>query len=358
MLGFSVYLGNALDKEYILNMASIGYDVIFTSLQIPEENKQHQLSYFGELCQLLSSYNITYIIDVNLSLLNPTLYSYLNQLPHGAFSIRIDDQLDVELIHEVQSHGFQCCLNASNITEDMLKRIYKQDYQSQLLYCHNYYPRPDTGLSYSFIEYKNQLIKTYDKHAKIYAFIPGTELRGPLHKGLPTVESHRSSHPLVATHELQSLDISHVIIGDTAINLLIAQQLSDMMHRRHFTLKLKDLDPSFSERVLRTHTSRIDAPEHIIRSQYSRVNNDTPIDPIGITERDIGDITVDNQLNGRYEGEIQVVKTPLKGHSHINHIATVSDEDLQLLTLIQPGDTFKFTYTKENDNESFNNRNS
>lgn len=51
MLGFSVYLGNALDKEYILNMASMGYDVIFTSLQIPEENKQHQLSYFGELCQ-------------------------------------------------------------------------------------------------------------------------------------------------------------------------------------------------------------------------------------------------------------------------------------------------------------------
>ena len=48
----------------------------------------------------------------------------------------------------------------------MLKRIYKQDYQSQLLYCHNYYPRPDTGLSHSFIEYKNQLIKTYDKHAK------------------------------------------------------------------------------------------------------------------------------------------------------------------------------------------------
>ena len=85
MLGFSVYLGNALDKEYILNMVSMGYDVIFTSLQIPEENKQHQLSYFGELCQLLSSYNITYIIDVNPSLLNPTLYSYLNQLPHGAF---------------------------------------------------------------------------------------------------------------------------------------------------------------------------------------------------------------------------------------------------------------------------------
>ena len=61
-----------------------------------------------------------------------------------------------------------------------------------------------------------------------------------------------------------------------------------------------------------------------------------PYRSIGITERDIGDITVDNQLNGRYEGEIQVVKTPLKGHSHINHIATVSDGDLQLLTPIQP----------------------
>ncbi|MBN4863165.1 MupG family TIM beta-alpha barrel fold protein, partial [Staphylococcus sp. EG-SA-32] len=35
MLGFSVYLGQNLDRDYILNMADLGYDVVFTSLQIP-----------------------------------------------------------------------------------------------------------------------------------------------------------------------------------------------------------------------------------------------------------------------------------------------------------------------------------
>ena len=51
MLGFSVYLGQPLNKSYILNMVDLGYDIIFTSL--PEENDQTKLTYLGELCQLL-----------------------------------------------------------------------------------------------------------------------------------------------------------------------------------------------------------------------------------------------------------------------------------------------------------------
>ena len=43
MLGFSVYLGQNLDRDYILNMADLGYDVVFTSLQIPEEDKKNQM---------------------------------------------------------------------------------------------------------------------------------------------------------------------------------------------------------------------------------------------------------------------------------------------------------------------------
>ena len=54
MLGFSVYLGQNLDRDYILNMADLGYDVVFTSLQIPEEDKKNQMAYLGDLCQLLS----------------------------------------------------------------------------------------------------------------------------------------------------------------------------------------------------------------------------------------------------------------------------------------------------------------
>lgn len=48
MLGFSVYLGQNLDRDYILNMADLGYDVVFTSLQIPEEDKKKSNGLFGE----------------------------------------------------------------------------------------------------------------------------------------------------------------------------------------------------------------------------------------------------------------------------------------------------------------------
>ncbi|MDM3981444.1 MupG family TIM beta-alpha barrel fold protein, partial [Staphylococcus haemolyticus] len=62
MLGFSVYLGQPLNKSYILNMVDLGYDIIFTSLQIPEENYQTKLTYLVELCQLLKDKSVTYII--------------------------------------------------------------------------------------------------------------------------------------------------------------------------------------------------------------------------------------------------------------------------------------------------------
>ena len=57
-------------------MVNLGYDVIFTSLQIPEENDQTKLTYLGELCQLLKDESVTYIIDINPSLLNQNVYRF------------------------------------------------------------------------------------------------------------------------------------------------------------------------------------------------------------------------------------------------------------------------------------------
>ena len=348
MLGFSVSLGSKLNQSYIQSMVSQGYDTIFTSLQIPEEDDQLTLIHFGELCQILSQYSITFIIDVNPSLLNHHFYSLLDQYAHGDFVIRIDHDLNINLIHDIQQHGYRCCINASTITQSELSTLYRHSNIQSLVYCHNYYPRPDTGLSISSIEEKNQLIRKYDAHAKICAFIPGTQKRGPLFKGLPTVEKHRFEHPLIAAQDLQLTGISDIIISDTLLSHIYAEQLSNMWLYRHFILHLDQLDSSFTSQVLKTHTSRLDSPEHLIRSQYSRTDNQQTVPMIGSTHRDQGDITIDNHLNGRYEGEIQVIKAPMPGHSHINCIGHVCDKDVPLLSLIQPGDTFKFVYTKEN----------
>lgn len=46
MSGFSVYLGEEADWSYIQSMIHLGYDTLFTSLQIPEESDEVKLQYF------------------------------------------------------------------------------------------------------------------------------------------------------------------------------------------------------------------------------------------------------------------------------------------------------------------------
>lgn len=70
MVGFSVYLGTTLNKTYIHKMTQLGYDMIFTSLQLSKLSLRQQLAYLGELCELLRNVNMTYVIDVHPDLLN------------------------------------------------------------------------------------------------------------------------------------------------------------------------------------------------------------------------------------------------------------------------------------------------
>ena len=173
------------------------------------------------------------------SLLNHHFYSLLDQYAHGDFVIRIDHDLNTNLIHDIQQHGYRCCINASTITQFELSTLYRHSNIQSLVFCHNYYPRPDTGLSATFVKQQNELIHSFDSTADVYAFIPGTELRGPIFKGLPTIEVHRNQHPSISVHELESIGISNIIIGDTGFDLNLARQLYQMCVQRHFELRVK-----------------------------------------------------------------------------------------------------------------------
>ena len=52
-------------------------------------------------------------------------------------------------------------------------------------------------------------------------------MRGPLHKGLPTIEATRHSHPVVAAKLLQETGVSEVLVGDSLIEMRQAKQLID-----------------------------------------------------------------------------------------------------------------------------------
>ena len=61
---------NDLKQDIHTKMTQLGYDMIFTSLQLSKLSLRQQLAYLGELCELLRNVNMTYVIDVHPDLLN------------------------------------------------------------------------------------------------------------------------------------------------------------------------------------------------------------------------------------------------------------------------------------------------
>ena len=92
-------------------------------------------------------------------------------------------------------------------------------------------------LSTDFVSAQNHLIRQFDSNSIIFAFIPGSEFRGPLYCGLPTIEQHRTNNPLLAATQLMNSGINNIIISDPYMTAKHAEQLIFMLRDRHFSLR-------------------------------------------------------------------------------------------------------------------------
>ncbi|RIL81661.1 DUF871 family protein, partial [Staphylococcus equorum] len=148
------------------------------------------------------------IIDVNESLINDTLFNQLSQFDTIRYILRIDEGATPSLIQRILNHGHLCCINASIVSEQFLIQLQTYpELQSRLIYLHNYYPRPDTGLSRAYLQSQNARIRHYHPNASIYAFISGEDYRGPLYEGLPTLESLRQTEPCLSALIIKQMEI-------------------------------------------------------------------------------------------------------------------------------------------------------
>lgn len=118
-----MYLGQPLDEAYIKRMIKQGYQMIFTSVQIPEEDDETKYHYFTKLLNLLKYEQVTYLIDANPSILTPSFYEHLRQYD-AQFMIRIDHSTSIEAIEAIMAQGLKCCLNASIISRELLTSLH------------------------------------------------------------------------------------------------------------------------------------------------------------------------------------------------------------------------------------------
>ena len=351
-LGISVYTG--MEQSLADNLAYLGlarrygYDRLFTSLHIPEADSsgfvQDSKKLLGRAAEL--GYRVT--ADIS-----PRTWQSLRLQPEelkafGISALRADWGFSPgELCDLIRRSGLRLELNASTVDEACLTELFSAGMNGEELCAgHNYYPRPETGLSYELFCRRSRCFSR--KSVPVSAFIPGkTCLRGPIFAGLPTLESHRRMSAVEAARQLWASGcVQTILFGDPLIPEaeLAAVAALPSATPNVLTLQVEAIVPikyGSAAVSLPCHTNRIDAAIQVVRSQESRQANLGEVWPQeSFRPRRRGDVTVDNSRYGRYAGELQIVLQDLPGDARVNIVGRVNAEDLCLLDCLEPGRKF------------------
>lgn len=334
MIGISFYLKDPLAEERIALATKLGVKRAFTSLHIPEESGE-LATRTKEILKTAVETGIEVFADVSLRTPTHLGLKSLSELKKlGVIGLRLDDFFEKETILKL-SKDFKLALNASTLLEDDLFALLEAGLNAnQLIAWHNFYPRQETGLSYSFFQSQNELFRRFE--IPISAYIPGDgEKRGPLFNGLPTLEDHRQLEPYHAALELFQAGVEDVYIGDPAVSEALLHRLIDFDQHHYVSIRIQgyqggafQLRPDFSRDVLRFIDTR--SLENIL--------------PENTKARPIGTITRDNDLYGRYRGEVQITLCDLPADERVNVIGKVVDADIPLLSLLKPYQKIKLIH--------------
>lgn len=346
-LGFSVYLGETFDEAYIEKMLNHGFQYIFTSLQIPEDHHDVYLTRLKQLA-VINAHRAQIIADVNgqtlrklgLSLNEPEAIRDV-----GIDIIRLDEAVDMAQLADYVEAKYPVMLNASTDAFHILRALSNCAIsQENILVAHNYYPRPETGLDRKFFQHVNERLKAAFPEIQIMAFVPGTKLRGPIYRGLPTLEAHRMYHPLAATVELAHDLCDIVCIGDSQIDDFLIHQFET-----YFSLNRVVLRTSLStnSQYLGIYHNRPDVARDVVRAIEARQSFTEHVIPNHVVARRKGAVTLDNALYGRYMNELQIVRRDLPEDEAVNVLGYVDEQDLDCIDMIGSNTAFEFVSIEE-----------
>ncbi|WLR55624.1 MupG family TIM beta-alpha barrel fold protein [Mesobacillus subterraneus] len=349
MIGISVYLKkDRMEKNavWIEQAAQYGLNSIFTSLHIPEDNPAEYKELLQMLCSLAKKHNMELMADVSPSSMEylGLDWNHYDEILHwGLSGIRADYGFTSQQIAEL-SHKMKIGINASTVTRvELLEWIEAGLNTENVEAWHNFYPRPETGLDKEFLIERNNMFRSFG--ITTMAFVPGDkDLRGPVFAGLPTLEKHRSQLPHIAAAELMGSCFTHkILIGDHAATDEQLELLA-FLGKKIIPLRIDAASPEHSELLSRPLTNRMDPARDVIRAVESRSFasiGEKKIPPSNQHERLRGTITIDNELYGRYAGELQIALNDLPPDEKVNCIGKVIHEDLPLLDEIKAGQKFQ-----------------
>ncbi|NHM33743.1 MupG family TIM beta-alpha barrel fold protein [Neobacillus terrae] len=331
MIGISFYLNDPLAESRLETAGKQGVKRAFTSLHIPEESGD-LADRAKKLLQKAKEEGIEVYADVSYRTPSHLGLENLNELKNlGVGGLRLDDFFQSGTIIQL-SKEFKIAVNASILFEDDLNALLALGLEpEQVIAWHNFYPRPETGLDEQFFREQNALFQKLG--IPVAAYVPGDgEKRGPLYEGLPTLENHRNLDPFLAALELYQCGIEDVYIGDPEVSGSLLQKIMEFEQTKTIAIRVEGL-------VSGEFSLRPDFARDVLRLMDTRRTE--PVSPANTVARSRGTITMDNDLYGRYRGEVQVVLNPLPADERVNVIGRVIEEDIPLLSYIRPGQRIK-----------------
>ncbi|HEX3039800.1 MAG TPA: MupG family TIM beta-alpha barrel fold protein [Caproiciproducens sp.] len=342
--GISLYLGTGFEKNAaILEKARrAGIRYAFTSLHIPEESSCSSEQEIKKLFRQCESSGISLIADIGPRTIEKLGYHSLSDLKKAPIScLRVDYGFTCEQIIDL-SKDFNLIFNASTLQEDQITQLKNlhADF-SKFSACHNFYPKPLTGLSLSKVQNIND--RMHRLGMKTIAFAAGdSELRGPLKMGLPTVEEQRNGNVLLNILQLIRKCATDVcIIGDIDISDKAYRQIRELSEG--YVRLQAEIRPEYGFIADTVHHDRPDSSDYVIRSQESRTYASQgkffPAEPCQPREK--GSISIGNEKYLRYSGELEVARINLPPESKVNIVGRIKPESIPYLEYITDGMGFQ-----------------
>lgn len=349
-VGVSVYPGLECSyeriKKSLQEAAELGVSRVFTSLHIPESEATQAVKDCARVCSLAKELNMDVLVDISpvtfetLGANHLNLQSFVNL---GIDGIRVDYGFSSDDLLSMinNSSGLTIVLNATVLERSLLDGLASQGVNLAALEAlHNFYPRPESGLSMNYYKRQSALLKEYG--LQVSGFVAGQHSkRAPIYAGLPTVEIHRQLSSARAAQELFATGVTDsVYIGDPfpheeELIPLVQVATSEVMKLRvDVHGKLSDLEREII--FGRIHTQPYpNCYEYVIRSSSTReLGKQYSILPSNTVARPRGTVTVDNASYGRYAGEVQITLKDLPADPRVNVIGTITEEDFPLLEYI------------------------
>lgn len=343
-------------ETYIKTSRNYGFTEIFSSMHLPEFSVEQQIDVIKELAGMADACGMELTVDIGGNeiqkiLDNPIYDEAVRQA--GLDFVRLDYGYSAEqekrMLDSWGLKGF--VINASIYSKDEFikqkKRIESLGMDIEIRACHNYYPRPESGLCQAFFRKQNEILD--ELGIPVYSCIPSRiNPRMPLRQGLPTLEHHRYLGVEQITCELVNCEGNHgILAADEFFPEEELKAIYDIIRKEPLELHVTWMSGvTQKERNIvekQVHHIRFDSNQSILRSQSSREMSQfaQEIAPRHSEVRKPGMITIDNSLYNRYSGELQIVLQELPKDERINLVAQIEEKDMWKLEFYRSGYDFK-----------------